>query len=47
MKVKDHLNNFNKIILDLQGVSVKVEHEDQAIILLYSLSNSYEIFWIL
>ena len=42
--VKEHVNNFNRIILDLQGVGVKIEEEDQAIILLCSLSNSYENF---
>ena len=44
MQVKDHLDNFNRIILDLQGVGVKIDNEDQAIILLCSLPNSYENF---
>ena len=44
MQVKDHLDNFNRIILDLQGVGVKIDDEDQAIILLCSLPNSYENF---
>ena len=35
MQVRDHLDNFNRIILDLNGVGVKVEEEDQAMILLY------------
>ncbi len=42
--VRDHIDNFNRIILDLQGVGVKIEEEDQAIILLCSLPNSYENF---
>ncbi|GKE13525.1 retrovirus-related pol polyprotein from transposon TNT 1-94 [Tanacetum coccineum] len=42
--VKDHLDTFNRIILDLQGVGVKVDDEDQALILLCSLPNSYENF---
>nr|GEY36454.1 retrovirus-related Pol polyprotein from transposon TNT 1-94 [Tanacetum cinerariifolium] len=36
-QVKDHLNTFNLIILDHQGVEVKVDDEDQALILLCSL----------
>ncbi|GJR57072.1 retrovirus-related pol polyprotein from transposon TNT 1-94 [Tanacetum coccineum] len=43
-QVKDHLDTFNRIILDLQGVGVKVDDEDQALILLCSLPGSYENF---
>nr|GEV42210.1 retrovirus-related Pol polyprotein from transposon TNT 1-94 [Tanacetum cinerariifolium] len=43
-EVKDHLDTFNRIILDLQGVGVKVDDEDQALILLCSLPSSYENF---
>ena len=42
--MKNRLDNFNRIILDLQGVNVKIEDEDQALILLCSLMNSYENF---
>ena len=28
--IKDHLDAFNRIILDLQGLGVKIEEEDQA-----------------
>ena len=42
--VKEHVDNFNRIILDLQGIGVKIEDKDQAIILLCSLPNSYENF---
>ena len=41
---KEHVHNFNQIILDLQGVVVKIEDDDQVIILLCSLPNSYENF---
>ncbi|XP_023746148.1 uncharacterized protein LOC111894303 [Lactuca sativa] len=30
-QVKGHLDNFNRIILDLQGVDVNIEYEDQEI----------------
>nr|GEW85214.1 hypothetical protein [Tanacetum cinerariifolium] len=42
--VKDHLDTFNRIILDLQRFGVKVDNEDQALILLCSLLGSYENF---
>ena len=42
--IKEHVDNFNQIILDLQSVVVKIKEEDQTIILLCSLSNSYENF---
>ena len=42
--VKKYVDNVNRIILDLQGIGVKIEEEDQAIILMCSLPNSYENF---
>lgn len=33
MQVRDHFDNFNQIILDLQGVELKIDDEGQAIIL--------------
>nr|GEX52703.1 retrovirus-related Pol polyprotein from transposon TNT 1-94 [Tanacetum cinerariifolium] len=42
--VKDHLDTFNRIILGLQGVKVKIDDEDQALVLLCSLPGSYENF---
>ena len=42
--VKEHVDNFNRIVLDLQAVDVKIDEEDQALILLCSLPSSYENF---
>ena len=38
----EHINVFNQLIADLGKVEVKIDEEDRAIILLCSLSGSYE-----
>src|SRR5438270_10518529 len=42
--VKQHLNVFNSIIMDLGNTDIKVESEDRALIVLCSLRASYDIF---
>lgn len=37
-----HVDEFSKIILDLQNVGVKIDEEDQGLILLRSLPKSYD-----
>jgi transposase InsO family protein len=42
--IKSHLDEFNSIIMDLKNVEVKIDDEDQALIVLCSLPPSYETF---
>ena len=40
----NHIDNFNRIILDLVDINVKLKDVDKAIIMLSSLPPSYEHF---
>jgi hypothetical protein len=44
MPLCDHLDNFNRIILDLKNIDIKVDDEDEALILLGSLSDVFDNF---
>lgn len=39
-----HIHNFNKVIIDIKAIDVNIEDENNAIILLNSLSYSYKHF---
>ncbi|KAL5788067.1 hypothetical protein ACOSP7_005016 [Xanthoceras sorbifolium] len=39
-----HIDEFESLIMDLQNLDVKIDDEDQALLLLYSLPSSYRHF---
>ncbi|GKC36561.1 hypothetical protein Tco_1048945, partial [Tanacetum coccineum] len=43
-RISEHIDEFNKIVLDLANIEVKFEDEDLALLLLTSLPASYEHF---
>ncbi|GKB51144.1 hypothetical protein Tco_0901897, partial [Tanacetum coccineum] len=43
-KLGDHIDEFNKLILDLANINIEIEDEDHAFMLLTSLPLSYENF---
>jgi len=43
-KLQNHINDFNKLCLDLENIDVKYDDEDKALVLLHSLPKSYETF---
>lgn len=48
ISIEEHIDNFKKIILDLEGVeNMKICDKDKAFCLPCSLSKSYEGLWIL
>ncbi|GKE91477.1 hypothetical protein Tco_1572572, partial [Tanacetum coccineum] len=43
-KLGDHIDVFNKLILDLANINIEIEDEDQTLMLLTSFPSSYENF---
>nr|GEV06679.1 hypothetical protein [Tanacetum cinerariifolium] len=43
-KLGDHIDEFNKLILDLANIDIEIKDENQALMLLTSLSSSYKNF---
>jgi hypothetical protein len=44
MPLCDHLDEFNKILMDLKNIDIKIDDEDQALILLCSLPEFFDKF---
>ncbi|GKC43508.1 putative reverse transcriptase domain-containing protein, partial [Tanacetum coccineum] len=44
MKLGDHIDEFNKLIFDLANIDIEIEDEDWALMILMSLTSSYENF---
>ena len=44
VSISDHIDEYHKIILDLENIGFKVEDEDQALLLIKSLNHSYDSF---
>ena len=42
--IKSHIAEFSSIINDLDKIEIKIEDEDQALLLLCSLPSSYKTF---
>lgn len=42
--IKQHLNEFNSLIIDLNNINIKIENKDQTLIVLYLLPSFYKIF---
>lgn len=40
--ISNHIDAFNKIILDFEDKNVKIDNEDKVLILLYYLLSSYK-----
>ena len=43
-KLLSHIDEFNKLCLDLENIDMNYDDEDKAFVLLHSLTKSYETF---
>ena len=43
-KLQDHIDEFNKLCLDLENINVRYDDGDKAVVLLHFLPRSYEHF---
>ena len=43
-KLNNHIDEFNKICLDLENIDINYDEEDKAFVLLHSLPRTYETF---
>ena len=43
-KLQKHIDDFNKLCLDLGNIKVKYDNKDNALVLFHSLPRSYETF---
>lgn len=44
MPIEERLDEFNKLVLDLENLDVKIDDEDKVVILLNSLPKSFMNF---
>lgn len=42
--IKQHLDEFNSVIMNINCIDIKIDKEDQTLIVLFSLPSSYETF---
>ena len=43
-KLNNHIDEFNKLCLDLENIDINYDEEDNALVLLHSLPRTYETF---
>ena len=43
-EIQAHINDFNKLIMDLENIDITYDDEDKALVLLHSLPRSYDTF---